>query len=65
MSTVQFKRPPLHYDTSTLTLNDGAKITSTTLEGSGGTFLINTADEQVINITANNNKSTQAVLSGS
>lgn len=52
-------------DTSTLTLNDGAKITSTTLEGSGGTFLINTADEQVINITANNNKSTQAVLSGS
>ena len=39
-------------DTSTLTLNDGAKITSTTLEGSGGTFLINTADEQVINITA-------------
>lgn len=51
--------------TSTLTLNDGAKISSKTLEGSGGTFLINTADEQVINITANNNKSTQAVLSGS
>lgn len=51
-------------DTSTLTLNDGAKITSTTLEGSGGTFLINTADEQVINITANNNAGTQAVLSG-
>ena len=51
--------------TSTLTLNDGAIITSTTLEGSGGTFLINTADEQVINITSNNNKSTQAVLSGS
>ena len=52
-------------DTSTLTLNDGAKITSATLEGSGGTFLINTADEQIINITTNNNKSTQAVLSGS
>lgn len=51
--------------TSTLTLNDGAKITSDKLEGSGGTFLINTADEQIINITANNNKNTQAVLSGS
>lgn len=51
--------------TSTLTLNDGAKITSATLEGSGGTFLINTADEQVINITTNNNAGTQAVLSGS
>lgn len=51
--------------TSTLTLNDGAKISSTTLEGSGGTFLINTADEKIINITANNNKNTQAVLSGS
>lgn len=51
--------------TSTLTLNDGAKITSATLEGSGGTFLINTADEQIINITNNKNAGTQAVLSGS
>ncbi len=50
---------------STLTLNDGAKISSKTLEGSGGTFLINTADEQIINITTNNNAGTQAVLSGS
>lgn len=51
--------------TSTLTLNDGAKITSATLEGSGGTFLINTADKQIINITNNKNAGTQAVLSGS
>lgn len=51
--------------TSTLTLNDDANITSATLEGSGGTFLINTADEKVINITDNKNKSAQAVLSGS
>lgn len=50
---------------STLTLNDGAKISSKTLEGSGGTFLINTADKQIINITTNNNENTQAVLSGS
>lgn len=51
--------------TSTLTLNDGAKITSTTLEGSGGTFLINTADKQIINIGDNKNTDAQAVLSGS
>lgn len=51
--------------TSTLTLNDGAKITSATLDGSGGTFLINTADEKIINITNNKNAGTQAVLSGS
>lgn len=51
--------------TSTLTLNDGAKITSTTLEGSGGTFLINTADKQIIIIGDNKNTDAQAVLSGS
>ena len=51
--------------TSTLTLNDGARITSTTLEGSGGTFLINTADKQIINIGDNKNTDAQAVLSGS
>jgi hypothetical protein len=46
--------------TSTLTLNDGAKITSATLEGSGGTFLVNTADEQVINIGDYKNTDAQA-----
>ena len=51
--------------TSTLTLNNGAKITSATLEGSGGTFLVNTADEQVINIGDYKNTDAQAVLSGS
>lgn len=51
--------------TSTLTLNDSAKITSDKLEGSGGTFLINTADKQIINIGDYENTNAQAVLSGS
>ena len=51
--------------TSTLTLNDGAKITSDKLDGSGGTFLINTADKQIINIDNYENTNAQAVLSGS
>ena len=47
---------------SELTLNDGAKLTTATLSGEGGTFLVNTADEAVLNVKTNSNASAKAVL---
>ena len=48
---------------STFVMNDGSKLTTKTLAGEGGSFLINTDDASVLNVTTNSNTSAKAVLS--
>lgn len=51
-------------DSARLVMNDGSKLKTDELKGTGGTIVVNTADKNIFEVTTNSNDTVEVALSG-